>query len=416
MSPITFTIEKKIPGALGRAGVISTPHGDIKTPAFIAVGTQATVKTLTPLQIQETGAQAVLANTYHLYLDPGEEIVKRHGGFGKMMNWNGPTFTDSGGFQVFSLGVAFGEGISKLSKGPSDKTAHTTPSQISHISFSLKDPKVQNNSGKLAQIDEDGVDFKSYRDGTSHRFTPERSMEIQHALGADIFFAFDECTSPTAEKEYQMQALLRTERWAKRCIDFHHASSQKEKQALFGVVQGGRFEDLRKLSAQKISALPFDGFGIGGSFDKQDIGTAVKWVNEILPEEKPRHLLGIGEPEDILEAIANGCDTFDCVVPTKVARHGKFYTREGKKNIQNNEFRTAMEPLDPECDCYTCKNFTSSYIGFLSRTGEILSATLLSIHNLRFIISHVDRAREAILEGAFEEYKENFMRKYKIKT
>lgn len=402
MAPINFTIDKKIAGKLGRAGVIHTLHGDIQTPAFIAVGTQATVKTLSPEQIISTGAQAVLANTYHLYLEPGEEIVKNHGGFGKMMHWEGPTFTDSGGFQVFSLGVAFGQGISKLSN----------PDEVP---MSLKDEsKNQNNSGKLAEIDEDGVTFKSYRDGSTHRFTPERSMEIQHALGADIFFAFDECTSPTAEKEYQLQALLRTERWAKRCIDYHHASANKDTQALFGVVQGGRYEDLRKLSAQKISALPFDGFGIGGSFDKQDMGTAVKWVSEILPEDKPRHLLGIGEPEDVLEGIENGCDTFDCVVPTKVARHGQFYTREGKQKIKNAEFRLKMGPLDPECDCYTCKNFTSSYISFLARSSEILAATLLSIHNLRFIISLTERAREAILEDRYTNFKEVFLTRYQL--
>ncbi len=336
-----------------------------------------------------------------------------------MMNWRGPTFTDSGGFQVFSLGAGFGEGISKLSKPEGaavqkqNRTGNLPEKLRDEIRFSLMSPKSENNSGKLAKIDEEGVTFRSYRDGSEHRFTPERSMEIQHALGADIFFAFDECTSPSAPKEYQMDALLRTERWAKRCIDFHHASGQKEKQALFGVVQGGRHEDLRKLSAQKIAALPFDGFGIGGSFDKADMATAVKWVNEILPEGKPRHMLGIGEPEDILDGIQNGCDTFDCVVPTKVARHGQFYTREGKKNIKNAEFREKMGPLDPECDCYACRNFTSSYISFLARASEILAATLLSIHNLRFIISLFERSREAIIAGNFPEFKAAFMEKYR---
>ena len=263
MKPISFKIEKKMNG-LGRAGALTTPHGVINTPAFVTVGTKATVKALTPEQITDLGAQVVLANTYHLYLEPGDEIVRDAGGFGKFMNWNGPTMTDSGGFQVFSLGAAFGSKVGKLSKVTQGEIVGGDEIEEGDV------------AGRLAKIDEDGVTFKSYKDGSEHRFTPERSMEIQHNLGADMIFAFDECTSPAASYIYQKEAMERTHRWAKRSLEAHLANKEAAmKQGLLGVVQGGRHQDLREESARVLGAMDFDGYGIGGSFDKDDMGTAV---------------------------------------------------------------------------------------------------------------------------------------------
>ena len=396
--PISFKIEKKMFG-LGRAGVLTTPHGTINTPAFVTVGTKATVKALTPEQVADLGAQVVLANTYHLYLEPGDEIVSDAGGFGKFMNWHGPTMTDSGGFQVFSLGAAFGTKVGKLSK-------------VSEVIVGEEIEKGE-EAGRLAKIDEDGVTFKSYRDGSEHRFTPERSMEIQHNLGADMIFAFDECTSPAASYKYQKEAMERTHRWAKRSLDAHHANKDAAgKQGLLGVVQGGRHQDLREESAQVLGAMDFDGYGIGGSFDKDDMGTAVGWVNAILPENKPRHLLGIGEPEDLFGAVENGCDLFDCVAPTRTGRNGTLHTRDGKINMRNAKFVRDFTPIDSECDCYTCKNYTRAYIAHLFRSDEMLAATLASIHNLRFLVQLVDQMREAILDEKFEEFKMNFLKRY----
>ena len=394
---MSFSIEKKIPGSLGRAGTIKTPHGDIETPAFIVVGTKGSVKSLTTEQVIDLGGQSVLANTYHLYLEPGESLVKESGGLGKFMNWPGPTFTDSGGFQVFSLGAAMGKSVGKIATGE-------------EIAEYTDEP---NFGGKLAQIDEEGVTFKSFIDGSEHRFTPERSMEIQENLGADIIFAFDECTSPMAPREYQSQGMERTHRWAKRCLQSH----SKTGQALFGVVQGGRFEDLRKKSAKVLAGLEpngksFDGFGIGGSFVKEDMATAVKWVNEILPEGKPRHLLGIGEPEDLFLGIENGCDTFDCVAPTRLGRNGAFYTNEGRIIIQNSKFRKDMSPIEKDCGCYACKNFSRSYIAHLFRAKEMLGPTLGSIHNLYFIVNLVKKIRRSIIDGNFSELKKEFLSNY----
>ncbi len=402
MQPISFKIEKKGRG-LARAGVLTTPHGEIRTPAFVTVGTKATVKALTPEMVAELGAQVVLANTYHLYLEPGDEIVRDAGGFGKFMNWHGPTMTDSGGFQVFSLGAAFGSKVGKLSKVVQGEAA-------------LQDEiESGDEAGKLAKIDEDGVTFKSYKDGSVHRFTPERSMEIQHNLGADMFFAFDECTSPAAPYEYQKEAMERTHRWAKRSLDHHKlldVQRPRVRQGLFGVVQGGRHKDLREESARVLGAMDFDGYGIGGSFDKDDMGTAVGWVNAILPEDKPRHLLGIGEPEDLFGAVENGCDLFDCVAPTRMGRNGTLHTRDGKINIRNAKFARDFTPVDSECDCYTCKNYTRAYIAHLFRSDEMLAGTLGSIHNLRFLVSLVDQMREAILDNTFETFKVKFLKRY----
>jgi queuine tRNA-ribosyltransferase len=383
---------------LARVGTIKTPHGDIQTPAFIAVGTKATVKALTVEDVHLTGAQAVLANTYHLYLEPGHKLVDQAGGFGKFMNWNGPTFTDSGGFQVFSLGQAYGKGVSKV--------ATTKAADLNEAIDN--DGRESNGQGSLVDIDEDGVTFKSHIDGSSHRFTPELSMDIQHALGADIFFAFDECTSPMAPHEYQLQAVERTHRWAQRSLDRHLANNSKN-QMLFGVVQGGQHEDLRRMCARHLGSMPFDGFGIGGSFTKKDIDTAVGWVCSELPENKPRHLLGIGEPIDIFGAIENGVDTFDCVAPTRIARNGTLYTNRGKINIRNAEFAQLLESFDATSSSPIAQKYTAAYLAHLFRSHEMLAATLASIHNLHFIISLVEKIRLSLLDGTYTEFKKKFL-------
>ncbi|MEI6396978.1 MAG: tRNA guanosine(34) transglycosylase Tgt [Candidatus Taylorbacteria bacterium] len=401
-----FSIQAKVPGKLARAGTIETVHGIIETPAFIPVGTKATLKALTPEQVRDAvGAQAVLANTYHLYLQPGTEVLKKCGGLHKFMNWSGPTFTDSGGFQAFSLGAAWGKGISKLA----DRDGEAT----SHMPAAVEEDDNTANHAALAKVDDDGVTFKSVIDGSTHHFTPEISMNIQRDIGADIIFAFDECSAPNADRKYQKIAMDRTHEWAKRCL-----ASYDKSQALFGIVQGGRHEDLRRESARTIGAMKlddgtdFDGFGIGGSFDKGDVGTAVRWVNEELPENKPRHLLGIGEPMDLILAIENGVDTFDCVAPTRIARNGTAYSSQGRLNLANAEFTSDTGPLDPECGCYTCKNYTRSYLAHLCRAKEMLSATLISIHNLYFLVNIVKRLRQAIVEGKFEEVKEEMINRY----
>ena len=404
MKPLKFEVIKEIPGALGRAGVISTPHGVINTPAFVTVGTKATIKALTPEQVKSLGAQVVLANTYHLYLEPGEEILKQAGGLHNFMHWAGPTMTDSGGFQAFSLGAAFGKGgVSKVARGL-DNFDNFTP----------EGPYADQNSQAplataLAKVDEDGVTFKSHINGSEHRFTPERSMEIQHNIGADIMFAFDECTSPQASYEYQKEAMERTHRWAKRSLDFHQNSGQANKQSLFGIVQGGRHQDLREESAKFIASLDFDGFGIGGSFNKDDLSTAVGWVNKILPPDKPRHLLGIGEVEDLFNGVENGVDTFDCVMPTRMARNGTLQTAEGRLNIFNAQYKNDFTPVEQGCECYTCKNYTKAYLAHLFRSKEILANTLASIHNLYFFINLVAQMREHILAGTFHDFKKSFL-------
>ena len=385
---------------LGRAGVLSTPHGDIQTPAFVTVGTKATVKAMTPEQVADTGAQVVLANTYHLYLQPGEEVLKNSGKLHKFMNWQGPTMTDSGGFQAFSLGAAFGEHVSKIAKGEDGRIA--------------KQEKGEEVLSALAKVTEDGVTFKSHIDGSRHHFTPERSMEIQHNIGADMIFAFDECTSPQASYEYQKEAMDRTHRWAQRSLARHKELLKEngEKRALLGIVQGGRHEDLRKESARIIAGMDFDGFGIGGSFDKEDMHTAVGWVNEILPEDKPRHLLGIGEPIDLFGGIENGVDLFDCVAPTRMARNGTIHTKDGRINILNAKFINDFTPIDSDCNCYTCQNYTRAYLAHLFRAKEMLASTLASIHNLHFTIKLVDDIRQSILDENFEEFKGEFLGRY----
>ena len=368
--------------SLARTGIIHTPHGDIQTPAFVVVGTKATVKALSPEMVRDyIGAQVALSNTYHIYLQPGAELVEKHGGFARMMNWQSesgelmPTFTDSGGFQVFSLGQAMGHGVSKIA----------TSEEISKRETNAE----TSNHEKLAVIDDEGVTFKSVIDGSEHRFTPESSMQIQHQLGADMIFAFDECTSPLAPREYQEKALARTHAWAVRCINEHKrlgvSSATGTQQALFGVVQGGAFEDLRKISAEVLGAMDFDGFGVGGSFTKEDMAGAVRTVTENLPENKPRHLLGIGEPIDLFLGVEYGIDTFDCVAPTRVARNGALYTADGRINITNSKYRSDMSPISDEQSFYT-HGYTKSYLHHLFKSDEMFASTLASIHNLSFIV------------------------------
>lgn len=399
MTEFSYTINQEVTGTLARCGVIQTPHGQIQTPAFITVGTKATVKAVLPEQVAELGAQAVLANTYHLYLKPGSDIVRDMGGLHKFMNWPGPSFTDSGGFQVFSLGEAYGKGVGKVASGDEMVQADKRP------------------SGKqLARIDDEGVTFRSHIDGSTHRLTPEKSMHIQHDLGADIIFAFDECTSPQADYEYQQQALERTHAWAGRSLAEHQRlgtnSPEGRQQALFGIVQGGRHEDLRRHSAEVIGGMAFDGFGIGGSFNKDDLSTAVRWVCETLPKDKPRHLLGIGEPVDLFEGVENGIDTFDCVSPTRVARNSAVYTKKGRVNLSNTKYMRDDGPIVEGCGCYTCTHYSCAYLSHLVRADEMLAATLLSIHNLHFITHLVDDIRASLIDGSFSKFKQTFLADY----
>jgi queuine tRNA-ribosyltransferase len=389
-----FSIEKELGNGRGRVGAIDTPHGVIETPAFVVVGTKATVKALSIEQVKALGAQTLLANTYHLYLQPGEEVLKSSGGLQGFAKWDLPTFTDSGGFQAFSLGVALDSKVSKVSKAGDNEVEDNSP------------------HAKLVDIDEEGITFKSIIDGSSHRFTPERSIEIQHNIGADIIFAFDECTSPHASYEYQREAMDRTHRWAERSLKYH--KSKNTNQALFGIVQGGRHRDLREESARIIGGMDFDGFGIGGSFDKEDIYNSVGWVNDILPKGKPRHLLGIGEPIDLFGGIENGIDTFDCVTPTRIARNGSLYTRDGRINILNSKYINDQGKIDSECGCYTCLNYSCAYISHLFRSKEMQAGTLASIHNLYFIVNLVKEIRESMIEDKFLEFKEKFLKRYYI--
>lgn len=400
-APFRFTPRTTLPGRLGRSGTIVTPHGEIRTPAFIAVGTKATVKAVLPETMRSIGAQAVLANAYHLYLQPGADIVDAAGGLGAFMNWAGPTFTDSGGFQVMSLGVGFKKILSM-----------TTQSVRS-------DDVIAAGKTRMAHVDEDGVTFKSHIDGSKHRFTPEISMRIQHQLGADIVFAFDELTTLMNTRRYQEESVERTRRWAERCLTEHRRltaeRSGRPYQALFGVVQGAQYEDLRRAAARGLENMPgggFDGYGIGGALEKNHLGTIVTWVCEEIPEHKPRHLLGISEPDDFFAAIEAGADTFDCVSPSRVARNGSVYSADGRYNITAARFRRDFTPLDPDCDCYTCAHYSRAYVHHLFRAKEILASMLATIHNERFIIRLVDDIRDAIDAGDFDALRSEFLGRY----
>jgi len=353
-APFGFEVQARCDRA--RAGILHTPHGDLLTPVFAPVGTQATVKALTPAQLEDVGATLVLANTYHLYLRPGEEIVAEMGGLHTFMQWPHPMLTDSGGYQVFSLSA-------------------------------------------IRRVDDEGVTFKSHLDGSSHRLTPEDSIRIQENLGADIIMALDECPPPY-NRAVNEAALRRTHAWAERCLRAHRRTDQ----ALFGIVQGGVFADLRELSARFIGGLEFPGLAIGGlsvGETKPETYHMLEVVDGLLPEEKPRYLMGVGAPEDLVASVARGVDIFDCVLPTRLARHHSAMTRTGRLNMLAAKFARDASPIDPACRCYTCAHFSRSYLRHLIQSREILAATLLSIHNLTMLMGLMHEMRECILDGRF---------------
>lgn len=396
--PFGFTITSELGGdSLARTGIISTPHGEIKTPAFVVVGTKANVKAMVPEQVTAVGAQAVLANAYHLYLQPGHELIEKAGYLGKFMNWPGPTFTDSGGFQVLSLGSGF------------KKVLAMTTDVEAEIAIAKK-------GERHAWVDDDGVIFKSHLDGTMHKFTPEFSMQVQAGIGADITFAFDELTSLIDSYQYQVEALERTHRWAERSLAevkrLRAERPDKPYQALFGVLQGANYEDLRKQTAEFLGAMDFDGYGIGGALEKEQMAEIIRWCNQILPKNRPRHLLGISEPDDIFAAIEQGVDTFDCVSPTRVGRNGAFYTFEGRKNLKASKYREDFSPLLEQCECYTCMHYKKAYIYHLFKAKESLAGTLVSIHNEHFIIKLVDSIRHSIEDGSFHTFKTLWLARY----
>ena len=385
---------------LGRTGVVHTAHGAIRTPAFIPVGTKANVKSLLPHMVHDLGAQAVLANAYHLYLQPGAELVDEAGGLSTFMNWNGPTYTDSGGFQVLSLGAGFKKVLSQEFSGEANPL----------------DPKLNRQAVRAsrAAVDDDGVVFRSHLNGSKHRFNPEISMRIQHHIGADIMFAFDELTSLLHPRSYQEESVKRTDAWALRCLKEHvrltELRADHPYQQLWGVVQGAQYEDLRRWCAKQLADMTadghvFDGFGVGGALEKENLGTIVSWVCQELPEDRPRHLLGISEPEDLFAGVEAGADTFDCVNPSRVARNAAIYTPDGRINVTNKRFERDFTPLVDGCGCFTCTHFTRAYVRHLFKGHEILSATLATIHNEWFTVHLVDGIRNAIESGDYAEFK-----------
>ena len=403
MSGFGFEVGVELPGRLGRTGLIRTPHGTIQTPAFVVVGTNATVKAVLPESVAAAGAQAVLANAYHLYLQPGADIVDAAGGLGRFMNWPGPTFTDSGGFQVMSLGVGFKKVLAMDTAGLADGDV------------------IADGKSRLAEVDDDGVTFTSHRDGSRHRFTPETAIRIQHQLGADVIFALDECTTLLNTRGYQEQSVARTHRWAERCLAEHLRQTElradRPAQALFAVVQGAQYEDLRRTASAALAELSlggqgFDGFGIGGALQKENLGRIVGWASSELPADKPRHLLGISEPDDFFTAIENGADTFDCVSPARVARTAAVYTPDGRFNVSNAASRRSFSPVDEECDCYTCTHYTRAYLHHLFKAKEMLASTLCTIHNEHFIVALVDAIRASIEGGAFDDFRADFLGRY----
>ena len=368
---IEYNLIKTEKNTKARLGTIKTNYGTVETPMFMPVGTKATVKGLSPEEVKETGAGIVLANTYHLWLRPGEDIVNKAGGLHKFMNYDGPILTDSGGFQVFSLA-----------------------------------------KNKKKDITEEGVHFKSHIDGKDLFLTPEKSIEIQNKLDSDIAMSFDECPPASASYEYLKNSVERTIRWAKRGKAVH----SNKNQSLFGIVQGGAHEDLRKYSAIETVKLDFDGYSIGGVANdgesKEDMYKAIDYSVSYLPEDKVRYLMGVGEPIDIIEGVIRGVDIFDCVLPTRIARHGQAFTRNGKINLNNAKYKEDFTPIEENCDCYACKHYTKAYIRHLLNTGEMLGGRLLSIHNIRFLIRLTEELREAIKEDRILEYKEEFLEKY----
>lgn len=346
-----------------RAGLLRTPHGEVPTPVFMPVGTQATVKAMSPRDLRDVGATMILANTYHLYLRPGDERIARLGGLHRFMAWDGPILTDSGGYQVFSL-------------------------------------------ARMRRVDADGVTFRSHIDGSEHRFTPEKVIAIQENLGADIITCLDECAPPT-DYEYNLQALERTHAWARRCREAH----RRDDQALFGIVQGGVFPDLRERSARFITGLGFDGYAIGGlsvGEPKEQTYAVLEWMDDLLPADRPRYLMGVGTPQDLVEGVARGVDMFDCVLPTRMGRNGGALTRWGRINLRNARYAEDPSPLLPDCTCYTCTHFSRAYLRHLILANEILGAHLLTLHNLHLMLTIAREIREAILAGRFAAYREEY--------
>ena len=375
---LEFKILKKSKKSNARLGVLKTSHGVVETPALVAVATQAVVKTLTSEEAKQAKSRILIANTFHLHLKPGEKSVKSFGGLHKFMNWDRPLMTDSGGFQVFSLGFGRDHGVGKILKKKSQ----------SSISAGDQPQKIK--------ITSDGVLFNSPIDGRKIFLGPKESIKIQQSLGADIIFAFDECTSPLANYEYTKKSLIKTHRWAKICLE-----NKPAKQALFGITQGGKFKDLRIESAKFIGSLPFDGFGIGGEFggDKNTMIKMLDWTIKELPEEKPRHLLGIGHLEDIPKIIKSGVDTFDCIVPTHYARHGYAFTSEGRLDMSKSKLLKDKNPIDKKCSCFVCQNYSRGYIAHLLKAKEITPLKLLTFHNLYFFNSYIEKIRSDIKKG-----------------
>jgi queuine tRNA-ribosyltransferase len=381
---IKFTILKKSKKSRARLGLLETPHGIVETPTLVPVATQAVVKTLTSEEVLQTKSQILISNTFHLHLKPGEKYLKAADGIHKFMNWPKPIMTDSAGFQVFSLGFGLDYGTGKILKEKLD-------AKITHGQQPLS-----------IKITEEGVYFRSPLDGRKLFIGPKESIKIQEAIGADIIVAFDECTSPIADYEYTKKSLERTHRWAKICLEeVNRSGLPAGRQALFGIVQGGKFKDLRIESARTINTLPFDGFGIGGEFgsDKATMTKMIRWVTQELAEEKPRHLLGIGHPDDMLPIIQSGVDTFDCTIPTHYARHGVAFTSRGKLDLHKMKFLKDKKSLDPSCGCSVCETHTRSYIAHLLRAKEITALRLLSFHNLYFFNTLVEKIRADIKNG-----------------
>ena len=369
MGAITYELIHQDKNSGARHGIIHTPHGDIETPVFMPVGTQATVKSMTPEELKDDNAEIILGNTYHLYFRPGDELVKEAGGLHKFMNWDRPILTDSGGFQVFSL-------------------------------------------AKLRKIKEEGVEFKSELDGSKHFFSPESVMKIEENIGADIIMAFDECCPYPSTYEYTKDSMERTTRWAKRCKDAH---TNIEKQALFGIVQGGFYKDLRDQSVKDLIELDFPGYAIGGisvGEPKEEFLDILRYTAPQLPENKPRYLMGVGSPDYLIEAALAGIDMCDCVLPTRIARHGTAMTSKGKVVVRNATYEHDYSPLDDECDCYTCKNYTRAYIRHLVKCDEILGMRLLSIHNIKFLTNLMNRVRIEIDNDNLTNFAQEFYKKY----
>ena len=410
---LTFTITARDSNSRARAGIIHTAHGDIETPNFMPVATQASVKSLTADDLEALGAQLLIANTYHLALRPGAEKIAALGGLHAFMQWHRPLMTDSGGFQVFSLGAAIRDGVGKIADIFPEEDTDTAPSLNHRITPSPK-------GTPLCKIDDDGVTFRSHLDGALMRLDPERSLQIQHHLGADFVVAFDECTSPLDAYEYTRVALARTHRWAERCLA-QHAKTRREYQSLWGIVQGGAYRDLREESARFIGALPFEGLCIGGSLgkSKKEMHAILEWTIPLLPENKPRHLLGIGEIPDIIAGIARGVDLFDCASPTRWARNGALIVSremaenpEQRLNISNARYALDRAPIDPTCDCYTCQHFSRAYLHHLHRAKELTYYRLATIHNLRMMVRLMCDLRAHIRAGTFSA--EMFTQKAKI--